>query len=569
MPHLYLLIPYFHELKLFCALFLGLFGGHCLAQAQPGTSTPDRLKNGLKEGVYKFFYPNGHIQQSATYHQGQPLGKWKIHDSLGRCRAEMGRWGLIRHGPATLYDPITGSKLLEMSYLADLPEGKWLAYHPGGDPALQGWLRDGTPHGTWRAFAPDGQPTWRASFQNGQLEGSVDNFIDSLCRNQQAIYAQGKIINVNYLGPLAKKAPPAGALQNGQGNRWFYAANGQLRAQATYVDSLLQGDFTFLDDSQRVYLRLPYRRGQASGQWRALYANDTLAHEGTLVDGQLTGKFTQYRADGKLLIQGEYQTNQEVGNWQSYHANARLASQYQWVNGQIEGRALAFHPDGIAVAAQGQFLHGEPIGHWEFFSPEKTKLAEGNLTATGPTGPWKFYFASGQLASQGTFTAGQRTGAWRIYHPASNVTQSAGTYRHDQMHGEWQHFHPNSQLAQQEVWDSGKLQTVGNCYTASGKELDPGSLLQGTGTRFTYHTNGKPAASGNFSAGLPTGYWLYFDEKGRLSGEGGFSQGLRIGQWRWYHQGKLEAEGHYDRDLPVGQWKIFDAKGRPTKVISF
>ncbi len=505
----------------------------------------------------------------ATYHLGQPLGKWTIYDSLGRRWAEIGRWGQLRHGQTILYDPITGSKLLEMSYLADLPEGKWLAYHPGGGPVLQGWLKDGTPHGTWVALGQGGQPIWRASFRNSQLEGSLDNFIDSLRPNQQAVYMQGKIVTVNYLGPLAKKTFPAGALQNGHGNRWFYAANGQLRAQATYLDSLLHGDFTFLDDSQRVYLRLPYRRSQASGQWRAHYANDTLAHAGTLVDGQLTGKFTQYRSDGKLLIQGEYHSNQEVGTWQSYHANARLASQYQLVNGQIQGSAVAFHPDGITVAAQGQFLQGEPVGHWEFFSPEKIKLAEGNLATTGPTGPWKFYTASGQLASQGDFIAGQRTGPWRIYHPMNNVPQSSGAFLDDQMHGDWQHFHPNGQLAQQEVWDNGKLQTVGNFYTASGKELAPGSLLQGTGTRFTYHANGKPAASGDFRAGLPTGYWLYFDEKGRLSGEGGFSQGLRTGQWRWYGQGKLEAEGQYDHDLPVGQWKTFDTQGRQTEVISF
>jgi uncharacterized protein len=188
------------------------------------------------------------------------------------------------------------------------------------------------------------------------------------------------------------------------------------------------------------------------------------------------------------------------------------------------------------------------------------------LVPTGAQGEWTFRDASGQPASTGRFAGGQREGPWVGFHPGTSVIAQKGAYLAGAMHGEWEFYHPNGQLAQKETWDRGRLRQVGPFYSAKGRELPPGTLLNGTGTRYTYHPNGQPAASGNFRDGLPTGIWLYFDQKGKLGCEGQFLDGQRTGTWHWYRRGKPEAEGQYAQGQPVGQWKTYGPKGQVETV---
>lgn len=544
-------------------LLASLLGGLAQPLAQPPPQ--GGTLRGLREGKWRFFYPNGPLWQTATYRAGSPQGPWTLHDSLGRLRLQAGRWGQLAHGPLVLYAPTDDCKLLEMNYLTGLAEGKWTTYGPAGRPVMQGWLRDGQPDGTWQALGPNGQPLWRASFRTGLPDGPLEWLGEGGLVRERLTYARGKLVGVAAIfGPGQRPLPP-GNLLSGQGERWLYTPSGELWAKATYRDSLPHGDLNMLDTAGRAYLRLPYVRGEATGQWRALSPTGTLIHTGELKNGQLDGKFTHFTPQGQSLIQGLYQAGRPVGEWRGW-SQGKLAASYRYTQGQVGGPATTYHPDGTTPAAQGPLGQGQPVGQWRFFSPSGAQLAEGTVGPAGAQGEWKFADAIGQPSVSGHFADGQRTGAWVGFHPGTATIAQQGTFRAGARHGEWAYYHPNGQLAQKETWDQGRLQQVGPFYTAKGKELSPGTLQNGTGTRHTYHANGQPAASGDFRDGLPTGIWLYFDQKGKLNCEGQFLAGERTGTWRWYRRGQPEAEGQYAHDQPVGQWKIFGPKGRVETV---
>lgn len=56
-----------------------------------------------------------------------------------------------------------------------------------------------------------------------------------------------------------------------------------------------------------------------------------------------------------------------------------------------------YHKDG-SVRARGQTLHGVPVGYWEWFRKDGTRLRSGHFDKAGqPVGEWITYDSRGQV----------------------------------------------------------------------------------------------------------------------------------------------------------------------------
>ncbi|MCL2413487.1 MAG: toxin-antitoxin system YwqK family antitoxin, partial [Bacteroidales bacterium] len=103
-----------------------------------------RDRNGLRQGLWKTFYPNLIVETEGTFLNDQKNGFWKFYDSLGNL--------------TTVKQFINGELEQSTQELATRVETR-TEYHPNGTPRLSVTFRNGVPEGIAREFDESGNVT--------------------------------------------------------------------------------------------------------------------------------------------------------------------------------------------------------------------------------------------------------------------------------------------------------------------------------------------------------------------------------------------------------------------------
>jgi antitoxin component YwqK of YwqJK toxin-antitoxin module len=306
-----------------------------------------RDRNGERQGVWKFFYPDLVVQMEGPFLNNKKHGFFKYYDSVGNLT------DVKKFTNGELEEDAQNFAQLEMK----------TEFHPNGNPKLSAVFINGVPEGVAREFDEDGKVVKGLVFQEGKVVG--EGIVDDRGRFQDnwrefypdgTIKAEGRYRNGRRVGKWRFFFPNGTLEQEGSFNRegeyhgeWiWYHSNGQIHVIQNYEKGLKDGKFReFAYDGETIiseghYIEDErhgpwiintgiersegnYRNGERHGKWRNFSVNTgTLTFEGSFVDGIPNGRHTYYQENGKILEQGTFSMGQFNGVWRKFDENGQL-----------------------------------------------------------------------------------------------------------------------------------------------------------------------------------------------------------------------------------------------------
>jgi len=125
------------------------------------------MKDGKKEGVWEFFYPDGVLMAREYYFNG------------------------LLHGEALSFHP-NGSLAQKENWKNDVLQDSAWYFHPNGKIHRQGIYLNGVYNGCWLTYFPGGKLEQQGCYENGQPEGLFTNWYESGNLRETGHYHEGR-----------------------------------------------------------------------------------------------------------------------------------------------------------------------------------------------------------------------------------------------------------------------------------------------------------------------------------------------------------------------------------------
>jgi antitoxin component YwqK of YwqJK toxin-antitoxin module len=279
---------------------------------------------GLRQGVWKEFYPNGSIKSEKAFKDDMIHGYYKEYDNRGILVVTM------------LYD----NGAMVKSRVEDGPDIEIVSKHdPDGKLIYSGPFRNKIPVGVHREYGKDGKVTNAFVYNdNGLLlsEGIMDD---------------------------------AGN-RNGKWKDLY--PDGKTQAEGQYTDNRKSGSWKFYNSAGKVEQTGSYNNGRPDGLWKWYYEDGSLLREEEYFQGQRDGTCTEYSLTGEIIAQGQYSDSEKNGEWK--FKTGDISEGGKFITGLKDGVWKAWYPNG-KLRFKGSFLQGNPDGRQAYYY-ENGKIKE-------------------------------------------------------------------------------------------------------------------------------------------------------------------------------------------------
>ncbi len=287
--------------------------------------------NGLKQGQWMEFYPNGSKKSEKTYRDDQLHGYYKEYDARGVLVLTM------------LYD--NGS--IVKSNVEDQPDIE-IANRYDSDNKLiySGPLRNNVPVGVHREYGNDGKVTNAFIYNdNGLLlsEGIVDE-AGRFNGKWKDLYPDGKVL-----------------------------------AEGTYADNRRTGLGKFYSPSGKTEQTGFYNNGRPDGLWKWYYENGAILREEEYFQGERDGAYTEYSLSGEIVGQGQYSDGERNGEWKIKSGDNTEEGKY--IIGLKDGQWKSWYSNG-ELRFKGNYVQGNPDGQHLYYY-ENGKIREEQFYRNG------------------------------------------------------------------------------------------------------------------------------------------------------------------------------------------
>ena len=302
--------------------------------------------NGMKQGDWKEFYPNGGIRVEKSFKDDLLHGYYKEYDQRGKLTLTM------------LYE----NGAIVKSNVEDQPDIEIVKnYDQSGKLIYSGPYRNKIPVGIHREYGADGKVLNSKIYNdNGLLisEGIVDDAGNS----------------------------------NGKWKDLF--PSGKIKAEGQYTDNRRTGLWKFYDDVEKVEQTGYFNNGRPDGMWKWYYENGTLLREEEYFQGQRDGSYIEYSRNGETIAQGQYSDGEKNGEWKYKSGNNYEEGKY--IIGLRDGLWKSYYPDGH-LRFKGSYVQGNANGTHIFYF-EDGKIKEERYYQAGiREKTWKKYDEDGSL----------------------------------------------------------------------------------------------------------------------------------------------------------------------------
>jgi len=190
-------------------------------------------------------------------------------------------------------------------------QGKWVKYHPTGQPRYVGQFKDDKPYGEFFYYDDEGTLTTVMLFQGNVARATM------YFQNGQ-IMAKGKYVNQQ------------------KDSIWVYydALKGYVLADEFYDKGVKKGEWHFYYPDGTLLETRVYENGTENGPWIQYYADGKKKMEALFENGTLSGKVTHYYPNGNPEIIGYYFKDLRHGVWSYYDDKGKVERQVTYKNGQ-------------------------------------------------------------------------------------------------------------------------------------------------------------------------------------------------------------------------------------------
>jgi uncharacterized protein len=301
-------------------------------------------KNGLKQGEWKDFYPNGEIKSEKNFKDDLMHGYYKEYDMHGKLVLTM----LYENG-AIVKSKVEDEPGIEVINKYD-DEGKLIYSGP---------YRNKIPVGIHREFGK---------------EGKVKN---AFMYNDNGLLLSEGIID------------EAGN-RNGKWKDLY--ANGKVQSIGQYLDNKRSGQWKFYNSNEKIEQTGSYKNGRPEGLWKWYYENDSILKEEEYYQGQRDGLSTEYSVTGEVIAQGQYSDGEKNGEWK--YKSGDLKEEGKYITGLKDGIWKIYYSTG-KLKFKGDFIQGNPEGLQTYYF-ENGKVKEEQYFQSGiRQKTWKKYDEEG------------------------------------------------------------------------------------------------------------------------------------------------------------------------------
>ncbi|MGB8492568.1 MAG: hypothetical protein WCE64_16060 [Bacteroidales bacterium] len=271
---------------------------------------------GVKQGVWKEFYPDGSVKSEKNYKDDQLHGYYKEYDNRGKLVMTM------------LYD--NGSVV--KSNVEDEPDIEVRnKYDNNGKVIYSGPYRDSVPVGVHRQFNADGK------------------VINSFIYNDNGLLLSEGIVD-------------EGGKYNG---KWKdYYPGGKVLDEGQYTGSRRTGVWKFYDESGKLEQTGSFNNGRPDGSWKWYYDSGALLREEEYFQGQRDGAFTEYSENGDIITQGTYTEGEKNGDWK--YKSGDYSDEGKYIIGLRDGIWKSYYGDG-KLRFKGNYIQGNPDGEMTYY----------------------------------------------------------------------------------------------------------------------------------------------------------------------------------------------------------
>ncbi len=302
--------------------------------------------NGLKQGMWKTFYPSGVVKNEVNFSDDKMNGYFKEYSSNGSL------------SNTTKY--INGVLQTNAPELAKLDVKT--AYYETGIVKFTGTYRDGVAEGIHREFSPEGKVIAAKVYVDGYLTG--EGILDTAGRQQ---------------GPWKE-----------------YHSNGELKSQGEYLNGKRIGDWTFYHPNTKVEQKGKYdKKGRAQGPWKWYYESGNLLREELYRNDLQDGTMTEYGDSGSIITKGDYIDGLKEGSWmlelQEYKEEGVFKAD------QRDGEWKHYFTENGNLRFVGKFVDGIPDGMQIYYYLNGKERQTGKYLGGLKEGEWKFYDEAGFL----------------------------------------------------------------------------------------------------------------------------------------------------------------------------
>jgi len=307
---------------------------------------------GLKQGMWKAFYPNGTIKTEVTYADDLMHGYLKEYSPKGSL--------------------INTSKYVNGVLQTNVPELAKVdvktAYYADGKIKFTGTYRDDIPEGIHREFSPEGEVLNAKVYVEGVLVG--EGIIDTLGR-QQGMWKE-------------------------------FHPNGEIKSQGEYLNGNRINDWTFFHPNKKVEQKGKYdKKGKAQGVWKWYYESGNLLREENYRNGLRDGIMTEYSDSGEVITKGDFIDGLKEGAWFFQHQDYKEEGNYK--ADQRDGEWKHYFISTGRIRYTGKFIDGAPDGMQTYNYENGKTRQEGKYAGGLKEGDWKFYDEQGFLILTITF----------------------------------------------------------------------------------------------------------------------------------------------------------------------
>ncbi len=264
---------------------------------------------GLAEGEWVWYYPNGKIRSTGSYHDDKRHGEWVWYYPNGKIESK------------SFYE------------FGDL-NGAQQSFFDNGQVKRSSFYVNGERHGKSLTYNETGKLTREANYVNGVLHGEYDFYSEDGALQMRRIYYHGQIERVG--SPNADgKTFTFTKVEPGEQSFVTYFSNGKVAREFTLKNGLLHGTLkTYYSNGQLAYAST-FNLGQEEGEWKEYFSDGKLKEESFYHNGEKHGEYVTYHSNGKVKSRSNLHYDVVDGDDMHYDRNGKLLAHLVYRNGQI------------------------------------------------------------------------------------------------------------------------------------------------------------------------------------------------------------------------------------------
>ena len=526
-----------------------------------------RERDGNTESVT--YYHNGeYVVGRGVVKEDNPIGFWEFYDSSGR-RSGLANFDSegIREGEYRLFHP-EGNLKETGRYIKGEIQGKVVTYHPNGRMETEGNYQAGVLEGEFRSYSPTEALLQKKYFRKGELDALYSSYfrVGETLPEFQIQYSSGKIVQTATEfysnGSVYQETPHTEGEKDGVEVNFYL--NGKPYSKIEYHGGMLHGSYLVYHSNGQLQKQGQAAYGQLYGSWKTFYPDGVTESEYEMDNGKIHGLYSYYEKDGKLHYTYQYR-NGEIIEYAFYDREGTLLKEGRKKGGSFNYTGLT--PTGLKWSEGLYDISGGKEGEWKFYQNDGVLNEKGTFRNNLKEGRFETYHLNGQLQAERTYAGDSLNGASREYHLNGALSQR-GAYSGDWRHGPWETYYADGAIETTSYYHKGKLHGVQTNYTNNGvpykkmyfqfgdlqsevfygpqgQRMDSlvNVLLPGETKGLIHFTNGKVSQSYTFLNGMLHGAFDAYYADGGIKTSGHYVNGNQDGEWVWYHpNGKVETK---------------------------